>query len=115
MNGYGSKRNPNSATMLIVIQRITNTVMYPMNRAVPMNRANASAKCPNVSPDSRGSRTRRGSLGWSSRTCRRGSATGAPYRQRLLVPVAPVPGQEVVEYVVDGDRADQPVVLVDHG
>src|SRR5436190_12055407 len=112
MNEYGSHVKPKIPTTLIAIHTITNTVMYAMNRAVPMNRANISAKGPNVSPVMCGSRTRCGSRGRSSRACRRGSAIAV--RHRIRVPVPPVARQQVVEDVVDGHRADQPVVPVHH-
>ena len=88
---------------------------------MPMNRANCSAKTPNVSASYAGRRTSggggsragcRGARGAERRLShgahrpRRGSA--APDRA-----VAPVLGQQVVEQVVDGDRAEQAAVLVD--
>src|SRR5690242_7175277 len=94
-----------------------------MNFAVPMNRAMLSDHWPKASGSKRGSVRRPGSRGWSSR---RGLATGTPsgtaIRGRrgaqldrlVVVAVPPVLREQVVEHVVDGDRADKAVVGVDH-
>src|SRR3569833_3736582 len=83
-----------------------------MNFAVPMNLAMLSDHLPNASGSKRGSWMRPGSFGWSRR---RESATGTSVEvDRLtVVAVAPVLGQQVVQDVVDGDRADEPVVVHD--
>src|SRR5687768_14719753 len=83
------------------------------NWAVPMKRAKVSLQRPKVSWLSvgRGSRTRRVSRGWSRRAAGARlpwSATG-----HLATLLAPVVGEDVVQDVVHGHRAEQPPVLVD--
>ena len=106
--------------------------MYIRNRAVPMKRANVSAKRPKVSEStlraaddlppgvaghvepgaagSRGCRAARGPCGSPRRLATgRPSLRASPIRTGVLGAargVAPVLGQQVVEQVVDGDRAD---------
>src|SRR3954453_15220906 len=94
-----------------------------------MNRANRSDSRPNASGSTCGREisARRASRGWSRRNARvRGSrATGAPGHGgptapglllvllRLVVVLAPVLGQDVVEDVVHRDRTQQVPVRVD--
>src|SRR4051794_35858588 len=82
-----------------------------MNRQVPRNRATRSDIRPRVSESYRGSGIPgRTSRGWSIR-CRgrRSRATGGLPGRAL----APVLRQQVVEDVVDGDRTEQVVGVVD--
>src|SRR3954451_16568673 len=89
-----------------------------------MNRAIRSLSRPKASGsyDGVGTSPRRTSRGWSRRVVRRGSrAIGHTDLSRLVAGplddvalVAPVVGEQVVENVVHGDRAQQVVVLVDH-
>src|SRR4051812_34277741 len=87
-----------------------------MNRQVPRKRATRSDTRPSVSASARGSAMpRRTSRGWSMRTAAR---PGVISRAMGTVPgrsLAPVLGQQVVEHVVDGDRAEQVVGVVDDG
>src|SRR5699024_8422940 len=119
MNGNSSKVTGPGAYTFHTIQTVTKTVIPIRNAAVPMKRANASANSPKVSPlnRSRGSRDRLRRPGTSSRAAcwsRSSRAMGHLLRVGLVeLHVTPVLGEDVVEHVVDGDRADQPLVLVD--
>src|SRR3954453_8220659 len=79
------------------------------NRPVPRNRAIPSANRPTASGLSRRKlpkpRTRL-PLGTSSRW--RSAPAGPPPPPPRGAPPPPVVGQQVVEHVVDGDRADEP-------
>src|SRR6478735_7792234 len=84
-----------------------------------MKRAIRSLRRPKASGSYVGVRTsvRRTSRGWSSRVVRRGSRAIGHLRRgrgaiRLMTAAPPVVGQQVVQDVVDGDRAEQVVVLV---
>src|SRR3954453_19787104 len=86
-----------------------------MNFHVPRKRAKRSAMRAHVSGSYVGrSSVRRGSFGWSIRARRRSSraTVTAGVVGRALTPVG---RQQVVEYVVDGDGAEQVVGVVDDG
>ncbi len=104
MNGYSSNRTSRGAVLFHSTQAMMTPVCSTKNRAVPMNRAIVSANRPNASASYRGA-ARRTPFGWSSRRSARST---------IDVPFPPVLRQEMVEHIVDGDRADQAVVLVDH-
>ena len=84
---------------------------------MPMNRAMLSDHRPNASGSNRGSviRPRLARLVEAHGPARLSHCgrPGGHGRHLRRVAVAPVARQQVVEHVVDGDRADQPVVLVD--
>src|SRR4028119_1221922 len=136
MKGWGPPAS-RTATPFSVIQTITMNVWTARKRPVPRKRAMPSAKRPTASGSRRrkllrlraeprgGSRRRpdrgRGlpAAGPGRRTPRslraepRGTSGRRPDSATAL-PLAPVLGQQVVEDVVDGDRADEPAEVVDH-
>src|SRR3954468_12029619 len=99
MKGQGPQRSRTAKT-LSPIQTATMIVCTARNRPVPRNRAIPSANRPTASGPSRRKlpkpRTRL-PLGTSSR-----------WRSATAGPLPPVVGQQVVEHVVDGHRADEP-------
>ena len=123
MNGYGSKRQVTGAERCRVIQMITNTVCRP-GTSGPDEPGEALRERPKVS-GSMSSRRRpprdvaaavRGDL----RHRRPPSGPSGPSRGLAAVVVLvgrgrvpPVVGQQVVEHVVDGDGAEQVVLVVD--
>src|SRR5690554_5875312 len=85
-------------------QPAQNIVSHSRNRGVPMNRAIDSEMRPNVSGEKRGrgSSVVRCSRGWSRRSATAGLLLGLHGPVGLvLVRLAPVLGQEVVQDVVD--------------
>src|SRR5215218_9804636 len=119
MKGKGSKRRSSGASVFHPTQTTTTTVIHIRNRAVPMKRANCSAKIPNasVSYDGALSSGRRCSLGVSSRPLRRSARRSAMAHLRRGAGggrlVAPVLRQQVVEQVVDGHGTEQSAGVVD--
>src|SRR4051794_10723582 len=116
MNGYSSNRRCCGASVFQATQNTTTTVIHIKNRAVPMNRANCSAKTPKASRSYDG-------VGISARRCSRGVSRRLPRRSATVhlrdgggaqVLVAPVLRQHVVEQVVDGDRAQEASGVVDN-
>ena len=95
MKAYGSNRRCSGARAFHSSQTATKPVMYIRNRAVPMKRANVSAKRPKVSESTLGRRMicRRVSRGTSSRGPR-DSRCGSRGRSRahLLAGVLPLAG-----------------------
>src|SRR5579862_3076090 len=108
MNGYGSQCRTRP-TVLSTIQTSTITVCQNRNRPVPRNRAIASENRPNASASYRAPiwgeprGTDRSARSLSRRSDSRAMSASRP---------APARGQQVVQYVVYGDRADQPPVVV---
>ena len=105
-----------------------NTVRQMRNRGVPMNRAMLSEIRPNASSSSCGRRMQRRAAGSSQRGRRDGASSHGPppgardVRARwssaavaLVVGLAPVLGQQVVEHVVDGHHPEQSLLGVDDG
>src|SRR5674476_347278 len=114
VNEYGSNRHSTLPTVFHSTHTITMTVIHPMNRAVPMNRANFSAKEPNTSESRRtvGTQVRfagPGELRRSTSTRLRALATAILVRRQgaLHLETPPVLGQHVVEHVVDGHGSEQ--------
>ena len=108
MNGYGSHRQ-STATRFSAIQTITMTVWMTRKRPVPRKRAIRSENRPNASASTLEREPAARLRGWSSR-CRAVIAHGTPRGCRVrssLRRVPPVVGQQVVEHVVDGHRAEQ--------
>src|SRR6516162_5708308 len=99
--------------VLSKIQPTTNTVWPARNRPVPRNRAIASENRPNASasyrPPIRGAAPR--GTDRSDRSPRRRAGNRAISASRP----PPAHGQQVVEYVVHGNRAEQVAVLVAYG
>src|SRR5579863_7047650 len=97
--------------VLRMIQPITITVWPTINRPVPRNRASASANRPNASASYRAPIC--GEPRGTDRSAR------SPGRRRVILAMSafsptPVRGQQVVQHVVHGNRADQASVLVAH-
>src|SRR5215470_16013003 len=112
MNGYGSQRNA-AALRLIAIHTRTISVCQNRYLPVPRNRASRSDDLPNMSGSM--ATIRRGvARGWSSR--RRESSSGTLHLLvvgHIMQPgFAPVLRQQVVEHVVDGNGAEQVVLVV---
>src|SRR5215204_2337895 len=99
------------------------TVIPKRKRAVPINRAKASANLPKASRSTLmvgiGDRLRR--PGMSSRSASRTALAMRDHsclrrlvrRHRIELDAAPVLRQHVIEYVVDRDRSDQPMISID--
>src|SRR5829696_10398630 len=99
---------------------MTKAVMYSRNRPVPMKRAKASASRPTASGSrlKRGTQLRRAAFGVSRRSTTGGSARTQvhdPGAGVVVVALAPVLGQQVVQDVVHADRAEQPSLVVEDG
>src|SRR5580700_694066 len=108
MNGYGSQCLM-APMVLRMIQPTTSTVWPTMNRPVPRNRAIPSANRPNASASYRAPIC--GAPRGADRSAR------SPRRRReirdiLASRTPPVRRQQVVQYVVHGNRADQAAVFV---
>src|SRR5699024_7953912 len=87
------------------------------NFGVPMKRANFSDKTPKVSVEKDEGRRiscRRTSWGVSTRTVDEARRSRSAILGHLVPVLAPVLREDVVEDVVDGDRAEQVLLLVHH-
>ena len=117
-NTRESKRRFSGPNEFQLSHATQNTVMYTRNCGVPMNRAMPSAILPKVSRSTwiRGIRERRVSFGVSRRSAMKRSGsrrlTGDDGGLVVVVRLAPVLGQQVVQDVVDADRAEQPSLSV---
>src|SRR6478609_11800384 len=90
-----------------------------MNRHEPMNLATRSDRLPKASESTAGLSDRRGSSGWSGRGRRFEPPTLVSSRAMgqalVVVPLAPVVREHVVDDVVDGHGTEQVSVLVHDG
>src|SRR5215211_8659435 len=126
MNGKGSKRSCGGAsTTFQSSQRMITTVIPKRKRAVPMNRAKASANLPKASRSTLivGMVDLRRRPGTSSRSASRTALAMRRHsrvrrlvgRHRVELDATPVLGQHVIKHIVDRDRADQPMISIDNG
>src|SRR5674476_429407 len=120
VNEYGSNRHSTLPSVFHSTHTTTMTVIHPMNRAVPMNRANFSANDPNTSESRRtvGTQVRfagPGELRRSTSMRLPALATAILVRRQgpLHLETPPVLGQHVVEHVVDGHGSEQVLLGVD--
>ena len=99
------------------------TVIPNRNRAVPMNRAKPSANLPKASRSTlmEGMVDRLRRPGMFSRSASRAALAMCDHsrvrrvrRHRIELGATPVIGQHVIKYVIDRDRADQPMISIDH-
>src|SRR6187551_2701735 len=121
MNGYGSNRGLGGP--MGTFQRIhttMTTVMPNRNRAVPMNRAKASANLPKASRSTliEGIVDRRRRPGVLSRSASRAAlamrdhSRVRPRRHRIELSATPVLGQHVIKDVVHRNCANQSMVSI---
>src|SRR5271154_5653559 len=110
MNGYGSQCLI-APMVLRMIQATTSTVWPTMKRPVPRNRAIPSANRPNASA------SYRAPICGEPRGTDRSARSLRRRRESRDISVSrppPAHGQQVVQYVVYGNGADQAAVLVAH-
>src|SRR5215207_8654475 len=123
MNGKGSKRNCGGAsTTFHSSQRMITTVIPKRKRAVPINRAKASANLPKASRSTLivGIVDRLRRPGMSSRSASRTALATRHHscvgrlvrRHRVELDTAPVFRQHVIKYVVHRDRTDQSMIRI---
>src|SRR6478735_5616702 len=118
-NSYGSNRRLSGPATFQANHAAMKIVMYAMKRHDPMNRATRSDRLPKASESTAGFSERRGSSGWSRRGRRLAFAVPLSSRAMghalVVVPLAPVLREHVVDDVVDRDGAEQATGLVDDG
>src|ERR1700683_5046797 len=112
MNGYGSQC-PMKPAVLSAIQTTTNALWPTRKRPVPMNLAVVSDSRPKASESYRS--PVRGPLPRGEFRSERSSGRIASGSILMCLTLSPARGQDPVQHVIDGDRAEQTAVLVTDG